>query len=154
MLGIGRQNVHILNDVRWKDGRHWDLPPLQRLVSDFISKWSIKEVITFDEYGVSGHVNHRDLFEVASKLQKKLPNVRFLKLKSLNLIQKYAAYVDVWTVYLFQSKTEENQLHIIGLSEYFKLLTALYEHRSQMVWFRKLYSVFSKYMFINVLQPM
>lgn len=153
-LGIAEDYVHILNDSRWKDGVKWPLTSLEEPVLNFIQqKSTIREVITFDAYGVSGHINHRSLYEMISRLKSRLPNIRFLVLKSLNLVQKYCAFFDVWSVY-WMSKTKEWKVHTIGLTEYLKLISALNEHHSQMVWFRQLYSIFSKYMFFNIMVPL
>jgi N-acetylglucosaminylphosphatidylinositol deacetylase len=154
VLGLSVRNVQLVSDARWRDGQSWDLQQLALHVYEYIEvKRNIKEIVTFDDDGVSGHVNHRALHRLALQLRDRLPTVEFRTLKSVNLIQKYCAFMDVWWMY-WLSQSADLQVHAVALKEYFKLLSALYEHRSQMVWFRQLYSVFSKYMYLNILQPL
>ncbi|KIH92586.1 hypothetical protein SPBR_03147 [Sporothrix brasiliensis 5110] len=42
------------NPTKW-----WDTALLQTVVQEYIDKWNIDAIITFDEGGVSGHINHR-----------------------------------------------------------------------------------------------
>ena len=48
----------------------------------------------------------------------------------------------------------EINLNVISFGEYFRLIKALRQHRSQMLWFRYLYSFTSRYMFINTLRSL
>lgn len=43
---------------------------------------------------------------------------------------------------------------VLSWSDFRLLQEAMAEHRSQMVWFRRLYIVFSRYMVINTLREM
>lgn len=154
-LGIKPANVRVMDDIRWLDGENhiWHKQSLQRLIMDEILSKNITELITFDEYGVSGHSNHQAIYKVVRSIRLKVDYVKFYTLKSINLIQKYLAFFDFSVYYLFLNKANY-QIHLIDIDEYFKLVDAFYSHQSQLVWFRRLYSIFSKYMYLNVLSEL
>jgi len=39
----------------------WDTGLVVKTVEDYVKKWGIEAIITFDDGGVSGHVNHRSV---------------------------------------------------------------------------------------------
>lgn len=120
------------------------------------SSLPIKTVITFDSYGVSGHPNHQAIHSAAKCLTNDLTMPNFLALKSLSLLRKYTSFVDSVYTYLCNNylSTQANSTIILSvdLIEYSSLKSLLQLHESQMVWFRKLYMTFSRYMFINDLE--
>lgn len=154
-LGLKASNIKIMDDVRWLDGENhvWHKQSLQKLIIDEILANNITELITFDEYGVSGHSNHQTIYTVAKSIKLKIDYVKFYTLKSINRVQKYLAFFDFSIFYLF-TNSELNQIHLINIEEYFKLVDAFYSHQSQLVWFRRLYSIFSKYMYVNVINEL
>lgn len=154
-LGIKKENVKIMDDIRWLDGQNqiWHKQSLQDLIIDEILTKNITELITFDEYGVSGHSNHQTIHKVVRSISFKINYVKFYTLKSINLIQKYLAFFDFTIFYLFTNQ-KTNQVYMLNLEEYVRLIDAFYSHQSQLIWFRRLYSFFSKYMYVNVLNEL
>ncbi len=70
-------------------------------------------------------------------------------LKSESLLRKYIGYLDLpLTMY---NKKENNMLFVNSMREAWQGNGAMLKHRSQLVWFRRLYIVFSRYMYMNVL---
>ena len=37
----------------------WDTDLIAKIVEEYVKKWKIDAIITFDDGGVSGHINHR-----------------------------------------------------------------------------------------------
>ena len=59
-------------------------------VSMFVLDFNASVVVTFDSYGVSGHLNHQSCSEV-----KNSEKVRVLYLESVHLLRKYSATCDL-----------------------------------------------------------
>ena len=146
---LGIQNVTVLDndmiyddpDVMWSDG----------LVSDLLFKHirtnKINSVMTFDNYGVSGHKNHISIYRGLKRLvdQRSLSHtISVYTLDSVTLLRKYIFVLDlVW------SFLTRKLIFVSGLSHVSKCQQAMATHKSQYVWFRKLYIIFSRYMIIN-----
>ncbi|CAH8669056.1 unnamed protein product [Dicrocoelium dendriticum] len=130
----------------------WPLSSIVDEVQSTCSLWGIQTVITFDEYGVSGHSNHRALSSALRCAQQNydhtspLPSIYYLQ--SLPITQKYCPIIDAF-ISIIISK------HQLILCTPWHLLTtpytAMISHWSQMVWFRWFYILFSVYMYKNVL---
>lgn len=137
----------------------WDISQVGLAIVDFMRSQERKfqTVLTFDPYGVSGHMNHQSIHK-SMTLVKNLINddkLTFLVLKSVSLSRKYLsmleATVKLTTNYLFGA-TKNSFSVTINLSQYWRLREVLKIHKSQMLWFRYLYMTFSRYMFINDLE--
>ena len=152
-LGIKSSNVKILDDARWLDGdnQNWHKASLQELIIDFILSRNVTELITFDDYGVSGHLNHQTIFKIARSIKYKLNFIKFKTLQSINRIQKYLAFFD-FSFFYFTLYKQSDCIYLVNLNEFLRLIDAFYSHQTQLVWFRRLYAFFSKYMYVNVLQ--
>ena len=37
----------------------WDTDLVEKTVEEYVERWKIDAIITFDDGGVSGHINHR-----------------------------------------------------------------------------------------------
>jgi N-acetylglucosaminylphosphatidylinositol deacetylase len=98
-----------------------------------------------------------------TKLFAKPPTV--YSLTTVSLPQKYTgvfggvfARFNLWLkivlngfpiVNLFTSKLESSPIFISSAEQYIRGLSAMKQHRSQMVWFRWLNVLFSRYMWVN-----
>ncbi|CAK7217683.1 hypothetical protein SBRCBS47491_003253 [Sporothrix bragantina] len=51
----------------------WDTSLVQTIVQEYIAKWDIDAILTFDEGGVSGHINHRAVSAAIRELISSLP---------------------------------------------------------------------------------
>jgi N-acetylglucosaminylphosphatidylinositol deacetylase len=125
----------------FKDGDSWKI---NRIVTSLIkacSENNIKSIVTFDQYGVSGHKNHISCYEAINKLNYLLKKHRlgsymnFYCLKSTNIFEKY--------IISFRKINYK-----IPFTSYFGIENMLY-HTSQLKWFRYLYIMFSNYMNYN-----
>ncbi|XP_060147080.1 N-acetylglucosaminyl-phosphatidylinositol de-N-acetylase isoform X2 [Globicephala melas] len=108
------------------------------------------QVVTFDAGGVSGHSNHVALYAAARTLhaQGKLPKgCSVLTLQSVNLLRKYLSLLDLPCSLL----CARDALFVLSRREAAQAQRAMSCHRSQLLWFRHLYVLFSRYMRINSL---
>lgn len=72
---------------------------------------------------------------------------RLFTLDSVNVCRKYTCVFD-----LLLSMTLSNVWCILSWRDVGRVQRAMWAHRSQMVWFRRLYIIFSRYMWINTLR--
>ncbi|XP_038014356.1 N-acetylglucosaminyl-phosphatidylinositol de-N-acetylase isoform X3 [Motacilla alba alba] len=129
----------------------WDTQLLATLVLEHIEAKNINLVVTFDAGGVSGHANHISLYNAVRYLHSegKLPEgCRVLVLESVNLCRKYISFLDVFISCLLPG----DALFILTEEETEQAKRAMRCHRSQLLWFRRLYLRFSRYLVLNSLR--
>ncbi|KAL0212836.1 hypothetical protein RCL1_006462 [Eukaryota sp. TZLM3-RCL] len=148
-LGISSDSFTIVDDFRLRDGSSWNLNHVTPIVRRALSKTQAKRVITFDRKGVSGHKNHVSVYEACNKIHKESPNLVFEVLLSRALWLKYFPVIGVFIALIFsffyQTCSYRNKV-----KDYLKLVDAFKIHKSQYSWYRKLYCLFSIYMWVNV----
>jgi N-acetylglucosaminylphosphatidylinositol deacetylase len=127
----------------------------QNIVHDFleplIKRNNIRTIITFDGYGVSGHRNHISAHHSVSLLLKMNGPVKFIySLQSVPLWRKFISAADL-PICLLLHKSDE--ILVAGdWGDFLAGYRAMLEHQTQLIWFRRLYILFSRYMLINSLQ--
>lgn len=146
-LGLADRHYHILDDARLPDSPtdDWDELYTQSVISKYVTKFDVDAVVTFDEHGVSGHKNHIALHTAVQNLNI---SVDKYKLVSCNILRKYSSVFDL----LFSRFLTECRL-ISFFSNPLAPYRAMLKHESQLLWFRYLYILFSRYMFFNTLEP-
>jgi len=164
MLGIPRDQVVIVNDRELQDGNiKWESYIVSKYINYSIIRFNATHLITFDEYGVSKHINHISTylgarFSVAEGTQGR---VKLYSLVTQSLIVKYAGLFAMFDLLdLFELLRgspsvphSPDVLRIISTPKQAKIARlAMEQHVSQLVWFRRLYIIFSSYMYINVLR--
>lgn len=103
-------------------------------------------IVTFDDYGVSGHPNHCSISEAL----KHQSDFQVLRLKSLPAWLKYLGCVGGALCRFMYA--EEGVLHEISAREAYEFgYKAMLKHESQLLWFRRLYLIFSVYMTGNII---
>jgi N-acetylglucosaminylphosphatidylinositol deacetylase len=113
-----------------------------------------EQIITFDDYGVSGHPNHRAIGRALAQLDdEKLP---VFQLKSVPLWRKYVgpldfAYTVISRIRQFGKIVNDDNLILISKQPR-HARRAMQCHASQYVWYRKLSVWFSRYVYVNELQ--
>lgn len=132
----------------------WDDDEIIDKIENVIHKTKdpIRTILTFDHHGVSGHNNHKSINRAVLSMGRKLRdlNINILTLNSVSFLRKYTFFLDsLLTVALNQNSDFTTAL---SLSEHSLLKEILKLHQSQMVWFRRLYMNFSRYMFLNDLK--
>ena len=112
-------------------------------------------------YGVSGHSNHisvnqgvREMLTVYNKHFKQR-KFRALELISTGFIRKYIGIFDA----IFSSLSQYYSLNIFYIFRtcFYNLnllanYKAMDKHKSQFVWYRKLFLIFSRYSYMNTLR--
>ena len=72
--------------------------------------------------------------------------LKLFHLVSRNRILKFTG---PWTIPIVRLSNPSRQFSIMGREGYLQAILAMRQHRSQLVWFRYLYLIFSRYMYIN-----
>ncbi|KFQ83603.1 N-acetylglucosaminyl-phosphatidylinositol de-N-acetylase, partial [Phoenicopterus ruber ruber] len=131
----------------------WDTQLLATFVLKHIEANNINLVVTFDAGGVSGHANHISLY-AALRYEYCCFEIfilflclgcRVLVLESVNLFRKYISILDVPVSCLLP----RDALFVLTEEETEQARRAMRCHRSQLLWFRHIYMLFSRYMVIN-----
>jgi len=160
LLGITEDNVTVLDHPGLQDNpnQFWYPTAVSKVISEHITP-DISAIITYDRMGISGHVNHRSVYEgikyyIAQNGNKAMPAV--FTLKTVSVIRKYSSVLDIifsLNAFLIPHAyaVGDRALFVSAMDEIYLAQKAMLQHKSQMVWFRWLYILFSRYMAINEL---
>lgn len=72
------------------------------------------------------------------------------QLVTVSRIRKYSGAMDLCVSWLFGREQEMVEV-VSSWQQYWTAVEAMKQHRSQFVWFRRLYVLFSRYMVVNTL---
>ncbi|XP_044511374.1 N-acetylglucosaminyl-phosphatidylinositol de-N-acetylase-like isoform X3 [Mangifera indica] len=136
-------------------GKVWNHNLLAKIVEEEVITHAIDLIITFDNYGVSGHCNHRDVHHGICNFltETSRGNTEAWELISTNIFRKYSGPLDIWLSILSSAMHYPRGKFQCLLNEHpGKSFLAMSEHRSQWVWFRKLFVSFSSYSYVNTLR--
>lgn len=127
---------------------------LAKIIEEEVSSHGIDMIITFDNYGVSGHCNHRDVHYGVCQLLHNVSerSVEAWELISTCILRKYSGPVDIWLSMLLPLRYTDGMTHCLLNEHPRKSFHAMAEHSSQWVWFRKLFVSFSSYTYVNTLR--
>lgn len=158
LLGVPGANVEVIDDPRMPDSMttNWDTEVVKTHVLNSIKKTKAKVIVTFDDYGISNHPNHQSASKgalaAARQVAQKTQQFRVLTLNSVSIFRKYLFTLDSLVSRALYSTADEYTIVSSSL-QYHLTNRALQEgHVSQMVWFRKLWIRFSRYMVVNTLK--
>ncbi|KAF7303783.1 hypothetical protein MIND_00607900 [Mycena indigotica] len=181
VLGIDSDKRLLVDHPDLQDNftAQWDAFTIATVLKPYILENRISTILTFDTEGVSGHPNHKSIFEGVEQLRLSLREIRFFTLKTTPLLVKYTGILgptitkfdlganalfndfEAWAtrglltmgvdLSLFATRELPPQMPVFvsGLKEYWTAVKAMRKHSSQLVWFRWLYIVFSRYMWVN-----
>lgn len=168
LLGASKVIVRNDNTILDHPQKRYDKTTVANAIRDSLSKHASKDqtfvLITFDELGVSGHVNHTDVYHGVVHLMETNDNSIQLKeawyLESeRNMLAKYVPVVSWMLLFLalltstFQSTTTDSSTtKTFRMHEPVLNWKAMATHRSQFVWYRRLFVVFSSYTYYNKLK--
>lgn len=111
-------------------------------------------IVTFDDFGVSGHLNHVSLY-YGCKLYTQESGFPMWSLKSSSILDKYSS-VFVTNLRMVHESLLPNLKSISvfgnGKSVSKGFSSMIHAHKSQMVWFRWLWLFFSRYLNYNELE--
>jgi len=144
ILSISPQRLRIST---FKDGfkEEWDRFSIIQLVQEEVRSGKYDMVVTFDSYGISGHPNHRIIFDALKAASLSFP---CYVLKSLPLCIKFGGWL--W----FGREYVKGESLVFWNRRVGKTWKAMMAHESQFLWFRKLFLCFSFYTYFNVLVPL
>ncbi|XP_074045376.1 N-acetylglucosaminyl-phosphatidylinositol de-N-acetylase [Macrotis lagotis] len=152
VLGIPPSSVTIIDHRYLPDDPNvqWNTELVAAILLRHIKANLIDLVVTFDTDGVSGHPNHIALYSAIRFLHSKgkLPKgCSVLTLESVNILRKYLSILDIPFTWL----QTQDVLFVLTKKELEKAKKAMLCHKSQLLWYRVLYIIFSRFMVINSL---
>ncbi|XP_047307687.1 N-acetylglucosaminyl-phosphatidylinositol de-N-acetylase-like [Impatiens glandulifera] len=149
VLKIPLNQVKVLDHPDLQDGfgNVWNRDLVAKVIKEDVVSHAIDLIITFDNYGVSGHCNHRDLNHGIRRFLNDT-SVEAWELVSTNMLRKYSGPFDIWLSHL----SARGETHCLLNEKPFKTYLAMAQHSSQWLWFRKLFVFFSSYSYVNVLK--
>ncbi|XP_078047558.1 phosphatidylinositol glycan anchor biosynthesis class L [Augochlora pura] len=152
LLGIPEANVTIVMSTELPDDQNvqWPTEVVAECILQHVETYKINAVVTFDKHGISRHKNHISLYFAIAALciEKKVPSYcKLYVLESVNIIRKYVQLIDLPISLLTAS-----YWYLVTYDQRKTIRNAMTAHKSQYVWFRKLYMIFSRYTFINTFQ--
>ncbi|ORX90931.1 LmbE-like protein [Basidiobolus meristosporus CBS 931.73] len=164
-LGVKPENVHSLDHPELPDHptKIWHAAVVAKTVEDYVTKNNINMLLTFDTYGISGHTNHIATYfgirhMLASSAKYNFDNLPTYTLTTVPLVRKYITFIDIlFSISSLFQETDGIPQTLAFVSSPKEVMTsrkAMTCHRSQLVWFRQLYIIFSRYMFVNVLEKL
>ncbi|KIJ39032.1 hypothetical protein M422DRAFT_258186 [Sphaerobolus stellatus SS14] len=159
VLGVPADHSEVVNHTALQDNIHqsWDPEIIADVLKPFVEVHNITTILTFDERGVSNHPNHYSLPLGAVHLLRSMPNIsiRLLSLKTVPTLPKYTGLFSPIVTHIWYSFVVKPRqpVFVAGFKGYRTALQAMYQHWSQLVWFRWLYVLFSRYMWVNEWLP-
>lgn len=170
-LGISADRCVALDhpDLQDNPREWWNTELIEGFVHEHVRKWDIDAIITFDEGGVSGHVNHRAVSAAVSHYTATNPQSPIAyTLTTTSLLRKYTILGDLpYTVLPFlwriiealsypaiTAEVREGGTALVANTWHRYLLTrrAFAQHDSQYSWDRHLYMILSRYVWFNDLK--
>ena len=157
ILNLEKEGLYDSNKTQW------DNKITNKYCTEYINKQKINVVFSFDQYGVSGHNNHIALYNFLHAFKQNTENknneiIKLYVLESVNILRKYFIPVDI-TVLLMKEFINVLYLSILGKElfdsfiflnfEFFSSWKLMAIYKSQFLWFRKLWVIFSRYNYIN-----
>ncbi|GAA5902918.1 N-acetylglucosaminylphosphatidylinositol deacetylase [Sporobolomyces salmoneus] len=132
----------------------WPADAVLTFVKRYASVFNTDAIITFDEYGVSGHANHRVLHEILSQAvhDGTLPTPVY-SVRSANVIAKYTSLLllpfafvkHLLSASLLPSKSSPS-LFVSSFDSFSVARASFAAHESQSRWFRTLFINASRYL--------
>ncbi|PRW58201.1 N-acetylglucosaminyl-phosphatidylinositol de-N-acetylase isoform C [Chlorella sorokiniana] len=164
LLGMRRQDVTIVDDPQLQDGmqQRWPADVVAEHVAAAVQRLQPSRVYTFDAGGVSGHPNHLAVcagvlrwWAAAPSSSSSASLPQLWQLETVGLLRKYAALLDAplaWaTTALQRQRRGRGQAAWHLCRQPRRAQQALLAHSSQMVWYRRLWLLLSRYMYVNTL---
>uniref|UniRef100_A0A182JHU9 N-acetylglucosaminylphosphatidylinositol deacetylase n=1 Tax=Anopheles atroparvus TaxID=41427 RepID=A0A182JHU9_ANOAO len=151
-LGVRPEDITLVNATHLQDDPtlEWKTVTIANQLLRQVESLDVELLVTFDKEGVSGHPNHCAIYYATASLclSGMIPsNCKVLTLETVNLCRKYLSIFDLPVTLLLSTNWV-----VLSWRARRAVQNAMRLHNSQMVWFRKLYIVFSRYMVINSLR--
>lgn len=158
-------NVTILDHLELQDGfdKPWSHNLLADIIAQEIKTHDVDTIITFDDYGISGHPQHRAVhYGVCTLLMEREKHSRgqpdkivdAWELISTSIIRKYSGPLDIWYSILYSLRLGKGETHCFFGKYPHMCFLAMGQHSSQWLWYRKLFVIFSSYAYVNTLRKL
>ncbi|KAG0436487.1 N-acetylglucosaminyl-phosphatidylinositol de-N-acetylase [Dictyocoela muelleri] len=121
----------------FEDNEDWNDKNIIEYIDSIYNQENFNIIYTFDKFGVSNHKNHISCFRATKKFIKQ-KKIFLATLKSKSLFMKYI--IDY---------KRSGMSFSLGLKNYFKPISLMMTYKSQMIWFRYFYILFSNYTIYN-----
>jgi N-acetylglucosaminylphosphatidylinositol deacetylase len=164
VLKIPAENVDVVDHPALQDGFSslWDQSLIVNLLKQTVADHNVQVVLTFDSHGISGHPNHRAvhngvqafLLEEGKLANNKRSSVQGWELVSTNMLRKYSGPLELCAPVLKRIFSDEEKLHHLVNPSPRTSIVAMSRHKSQWVWYRRLFVLFSRYTYVNTLKKM
>ncbi|XP_034033391.1 N-acetylglucosaminyl-phosphatidylinositol de-N-acetylase [Thalassophryne amazonica] len=153
VLGIPASRVTIIDHEKLPDDpeAEWSTSLVSSLIVKHLNTHSFNMVLTFDRRGVSGHANHIAIYKAVSHLASSgqiSDDCCLLSLVTVGVFRKYLSFLELPLSWLLPSSF----CCILHPDCYKQATAAMLCHRTQLLWFRYLYIIFSRYMLVNTFQ--
>lgn len=159
---LGVDSITLIDDERQlADGlrTQWSAEVIQRHVAAFTQARRVDTLLTFDDGGISGHPNHIDTYRgVRAFLSAQhRDGVVGYSLLSTPIWRKYAGLADGALSFgedalraMFSRPAD--RIHFVSLLQPGLVHRCMAAHASQLVWYRRLFIIFSRYTYLNTLR--
>nr|XP_027191013.1 probable N-acetylglucosaminyl-phosphatidylinositol de-N-acetylase isoform X2 [Cicer arietinum] len=138
-LKVPMQQVKVVNHPDLQDGfgKVWNHSLLAKMIEEEIISHCIDMIITFDNYGVSGHCNHRDVHYGVCKLlhDTSRRDIEVWELVSNNILRKYSGPIDIWLSMFWTMLPSSVTMQCLVNEHSRRSLIAMAQHKSQWVCF-------------------
>ncbi|OAG32499.1 N-acetylglucosaminylphosphatidylinositol deacetylase [Nematocida sp. ERTm5] len=136
----------------YPDGRLRETDKLMNNLEIIYKSTNSTSIITFDSSGVSSHADHIACNKISVLLAKKVKTKHLYALESLGVLEKY--FLPVFTLFNLIFMRKSGILVTNSLYERIKNRRRMFCHKSQLLWYRYLYIIFSSYMDFTVLEDL
>ncbi|KAL2128274.1 hypothetical protein VTI74DRAFT_9423 [Chaetomium olivicolor] len=170
-LGIHPQRCVAMDHPELQDNPKvwWNTELIEEIVHQHVRRWQVDAILTFDEGGVSGHLNHRAVSAAVRHYAATNPEAPVaFTLTTTSLLRKYTFLGDLpltalpftWRIIsaisypttTADSKDGGRSLLANTWDRYLKTRSAFAQHPSQYTWDRHLYMIVSRYVWFNDLK--
>ncbi|OLL21718.1 putative N-acetylglucosaminyl-phosphatidylinositol de-N-acetylase [Neolecta irregularis DAH-3] len=144
---LGINSIKVINDQRIPDGMNvtWDKTIIQEYLAQYRQSFDFDTILTFDQEGVSSHLNHISLFQASLDFCK-MYDLGLYTLRTVAIYQKYLGAFDI----LFSTMSSDLTF-VNSPVKWYTGVCAMRRHKSQMVWFRWGWVTLSRYMYVNTI---
>jgi N-acetylglucosaminylphosphatidylinositol deacetylase len=140
--------------------QEWEPARIMEAIRAYVQEHHIDVIITFDDHGVSGHPNHRAVHQGLLRFLERGDQPECLRaaltLHSCRLWRKYLGVLTYPMDWLLLNHNHQDEQWAWAvpcpLTDYWIMWRAMQQHASQFVWFRRLYLLSSRYLFVNSLR--
>lgn len=123
---------------------NWNINEVKQYLNKYINHAENNLIVTFDEYGISDHINHRTCNKAVVNQFANSDSTHIWTLQTPTFIIKYLGFLTI--LFSDANKIDNNKI-ILHNNDIYQLIYLIgimgYKHKSQMVWYRWLWWLFN-----------